>query len=120
MIKTKDIKLYSNKFQLQYFTNDAIGANINEANCEDIIEVIYAPLPTKSKKEVDQIFKEREQQLLKQIAIVLNENKKFYSKFYISLKLARIKYLYEDNLASTGNVIKTSSFLKITLKNARN
>lgn len=120
MITTKDIKLATHNFQLQYFTNQAIGATINEENCENLIEVIYAPFPTVPKAAVCGILKQREHQILKQIAVVINENKKFYSQFYISLKLVRTDYIFEDNKNAAGNVIKASSFLKITLKHINN
>lgn len=115
MIQIRDLHLSPYVFQLQYFTDKAIGADINKDNCEGIIEVIYKPITPISRKEVDQIFKEKEPELLRLITVAIETNKKFYSQFKIPLKLNRTTYLYENNLVTTDRVISASSFLKITM-----
>jgi hypothetical protein len=116
MTEVKDITLSSLVFHLKYLTDQAIGTDINNDNCGEMIEVFYEPLPPISKIEVDAIFKKKEEKLLDQICLVLKNNRKFYSQFYISLKFVKTAYKFENELVTVDKVTSASKFLKITMK----
>lgn len=120
MIQVRDLNLAPYDFQLQFFTDKAMGADINRDNCEGIIEIIYQPQPSASTVEVDKVFKEKEPDIIRLISAVLDMNKKFYSQFNVPLEFYRTEYQFKDDQAMTGKVIKASTFLKITMKDNKN